>query len=191
MAGHRGASGFVNALLRRYLRERVAVLQSVDRSEPAMLAHPRWLLKAMREEPGKSAPQVIAANNESPPMTLRVNLQRTSRDAMIAKLAAAGLVAHPGLPTRRLVLEQPMDVTAHRLASATGWSACRMLARSYAASLLGCAAGRARARCLRRAGRQDRPHPRTHRRALRELVALDVDAERLDARGAATSRDWG
>jgi 16S rRNA (cytosine967-C5)-methyltransferase len=112
VAGQPGASGFVNALLRRYLRERVAVLQSVDRSEPAMLAHPRWLLKAIRAEHGDHAAQVIAANNESPPMTLRVNHARGTHDDMIAKLAAAGIVAHVGLKDTALVLEQPVDVTA-------------------------------------------------------------------------------
>src|SRR5690606_2145282 len=37
--GREGASGFVNALLRRYLRERDALLARIDRSEPARVAH--------------------------------------------------------------------------------------------------------------------------------------------------------
>jgi 16S rRNA (cytosine967-C5)-methyltransferase len=55
VAGQPGAAGFVNALLRRYLRERESVLQAADRSEPAMLAHPRWLLKAIRAQHGGGA----------------------------------------------------------------------------------------------------------------------------------------
>jgi 16S rRNA (cytosine967-C5)-methyltransferase len=39
--GRQGASGFVNALLRRYLREREDLLARIDRSEAARLAHPR------------------------------------------------------------------------------------------------------------------------------------------------------
>ena len=46
--GQANASGFTNALLRRYLRERAALAARFDRSEPARLAHPRWLLKALR-----------------------------------------------------------------------------------------------------------------------------------------------
>ena len=76
--GSRRAAGFVNALLRRYLRERDGGAAGVDRSEPAMLAHPRWLLQGHScAKHGARASQVIAANNESPPMTLRVNQRGT------------------------------------------------------------------------------------------------------------------
>src|SRR5690606_17502448 len=46
LLGRDSAAGFVNALLRRYLREHDALVARIDRSEPARLAHPRWLLKA-------------------------------------------------------------------------------------------------------------------------------------------------
>ena len=177
VAGHPGASGFVNALLRRYLRERVAVLKSVDRSEPAMLAHPRWLLKAIREEHGRSAPQIIAANNESPPMTLRVNLLRGSRDAMIAKLGAAGLVAHPGLVDTALVLEQPLDVSALPGFS-EGEVSVQDAGAQYAAPLLDAQPGeRVLDACAAPGGKSGHILERTQ--GLGELVAMDVDGDRL------------
>jgi len=106
------ASGFTNALLRRYLRERDALAARIDRSEPARLAHPRWLLKAMRAAWPSELDRIVAANNEQPPMTLRVNLARTTREAMRAELVAAGIDAEPGEGSTSLVLAHPRDVNA-------------------------------------------------------------------------------
>lgn len=110
--GRANASGFVNALLRRFLRERNAVMAHVDGSEPARLAHPRWLLKAIRAAWPQQAEQILAANNESPPMTLRVNLKRGTRDDARERLAAAGIECEAGAGVASLVLARPVDVHA-------------------------------------------------------------------------------
>ena len=106
------ASGFTNALLRRYLRERTQLAARFDRSEPARLAHPRWLLKALRSAWPGDIDRIVAANNEQPPMILRVNLAKATRDAAIADLAAAGIGAEPGAGPASLVLDHPLDVNA-------------------------------------------------------------------------------
>lgn len=108
--GQGNASGFTNALLRRYLRERAALAERFDRSEPARLAHPRWLLKALRSAWPDDIDHIVAANNEQPPMTLRVNLASTTRDAVLAELAAAGIGAAAGAGAASLVMDQPRDV---------------------------------------------------------------------------------
>jgi 16S rRNA (cytosine967-C5)-methyltransferase len=109
--GRDHAAGFVNALLRRYLRERDALVARVDLREPARLAHPRWLLQAIRNAwPQAEAEAIIAANNETPPMVLRVNLARTTREQAIDLLAAAGISAVPGFGDASLVLAKPRDV---------------------------------------------------------------------------------
>jgi 16S rRNA (cytosine967-C5)-methyltransferase len=177
VAGQPGAAGFVNALLRRYLRERESVLQAVDRSEPAMLAHPRWLLKAIRAQHGGSAAQVIAANNESPPMTLRVNRLRATRDAVLAKLAAAGIGAMPGLVDTALVLEQPLDVSALPGFS-EGEISVQDAGAQYAAPLLDAQAGdRVLDACAAPGGKSG--HVLELTPGIGELVAMDVDADRL------------
>lgn len=108
--GKGSASGFVNALLRRYLREREGLLARIDRSEAARLAHPRRLIKALRAAWPQQADQILAANNEQPPMTLRVNLARGTRAAALELLAAAGMEAAPGAGDASLVLARPVDV---------------------------------------------------------------------------------
>ncbi len=104
------ATGFINALLRRYLAEREQILLLIDHSESARLQHPRWLLREIRLAAGDQFEAVIAANNEAPPMCLRVNVQRTTRDAVLSQLQTAGIAAAPGGVPTSIVLAQAIDV---------------------------------------------------------------------------------
>jgi 16S rRNA (cytosine967-C5)-methyltransferase len=108
--GYGNAAGFTNALLRRYLRERDELLARVDRSEASRVAHPRWLLRVLGAVWPQDAARVIEANNEQPPLTLRVNLARDTREAVLERLAAAGIGAEPGMTPTSIVLAQPVDV---------------------------------------------------------------------------------
>jgi 16S rRNA (cytosine967-C5)-methyltransferase len=105
------AAGLVNALLRRFLRERDALLARALREPAAAGAHPDWLLQALRAAWPAQWPRIIQANNEHPPMSLRVDLSRSSIAGYQAQLAARGLAAQAlsWLPTA-LVLDQPVGV---------------------------------------------------------------------------------
>jgi 16S rRNA (cytosine967-C5)-methyltransferase len=109
--GHGNASGFTNALLRRYLRERDEMVARVDRSEASRVAHPRWLLRVLGAVWPQDAAGIVEANNEQPPLTLRVNLARDTREAVLERLAAAGMAAEPGMAPTSIVLSQALDVT--------------------------------------------------------------------------------
>ena len=107
------ATGLINALLRRFLRERAALLaQALQDDAAAAGAHPGWLLQAIRAAWPQHWQQIIAANNEHPPMSLRVDLSRIAREAYQEQLAAGGQSSRAlsWLPTA-LVLEQPVGVT--------------------------------------------------------------------------------
>lgn len=108
--GQGNAAGFTNALLRRYLRERDELIARVDRSDAARVAHPRWLLRVLDAVWPQEARSIVEANNEQPPLTLRVNLARDTREAVLERLAAAGIAAEPGLSPTSIVLEQGLDV---------------------------------------------------------------------------------
>ena len=55
-------------------------------------SHPAWLTKALCEEFGeKGAAAICAANNETAPLCLRVNLLKTSREKVLDELRAGGL----------------------------------------------------------------------------------------------------
>ncbi len=176
--GRDSAAGFVNALLRRYLRERDALVARIDRSEPARLAHPRWLLKALRQAWPERAEQIITANNEAPPMTLRVNLARRSREQALQDLAAAGIEAGPGAGESSLVLAQPRDVQSLP-GFAEGLLSVQDAGAQQAAALLDAQPGeRVLDACAAPGGKTG--HILERCAGPLHLTALDIDAARLE-----------
>ena len=107
-----GASGLVNAVLRRYLSERAALLAEIDKEIGPRTAHPAWLVDALERAWPQQCARILAANNEHPPMTLRVDLNRRTRDAYLAELTAAGLAARALAWAEAAVqLEKPVGVS--------------------------------------------------------------------------------
>jgi 16S rRNA (cytosine967-C5)-methyltransferase len=109
---HARAAGLVNALLRRFLRERAGLLaRALEDDTAAASAHPAWLLDALRACWPQQWPQIVAANNEHPPMSLRVDLSRIARARYQEQLAASGLGAHAlSWSATALLLERPVPV---------------------------------------------------------------------------------
>jgi 16S rRNA (cytosine967-C5)-methyltransferase len=87
------AKGMVNAVLRRFLRERDSLMPVVLSDNEARLNYPRWWIEAMQRAWPQQAEAVLAAGNREPPLTLRVNARQTTIDAYLDQLAAAGIVA--------------------------------------------------------------------------------------------------
>jgi 16S rRNA (cytosine967-C5)-methyltransferase len=92
--------GLVNAILRRYLRERLALEQALADDNGFVHAHPPWLLDALRRAWPDDWPAIVAANNREAPLWLRVNRRRIALDDYRHQLAGLGLEARaePGLP---------------------------------------------------------------------------------------------
>jgi len=105
------AAGFVNAVLRRFQREREALLAAVDADPAVRTAHPSWLVEALRREHGERAEAILEANNAHPPMWLRVNRRRSSLADATAALEAGGwqVFRHAFAPDA-LRIEPPADV---------------------------------------------------------------------------------
>ena len=113
------AAGFVNAVLRRLLRERAALLAAVAADPAARYNHPPWWIERLRRDWPAHWEALLAADQQRAPMTLRVNLRRGSVEAYLARLAAAGMSARPlalpgaaALPSAALVLSAPVPVQA-------------------------------------------------------------------------------
>ena len=80
------AKGLLNAVMRRYGRESIALRPKLNQSEEAKLNHPKWLIKMITEDwPGR--PEIFECNNNQAPMTLRVNTSKITRDAYLQKLS--------------------------------------------------------------------------------------------------------
>ena len=85
--------GLVNAVLRRYQREREALEALIPRQPEIHLSYPDWLAtRILKDWPG-SGEQVLAAGNEQAPLTLRVNRRRIRLETCQLKLATAGITA--------------------------------------------------------------------------------------------------
>jgi 16S rRNA (cytosine967-C5)-methyltransferase len=111
LAGARNARGLVNAVLRRYLRERAALERAMQDEPEARFAHPRWLIDAVRADHAGEWAEILDANNAAPPMWLRVNLMRTTRDAYLDELEAAGLAGTPAPDVKSAIrLAEPVAV---------------------------------------------------------------------------------
>ena len=169
--GRAHQAGMVNALLRRAQRE------GLPAGDPA--AHwPQWLRRHLRRDWPDDHARILEASAQTPPLWLRVNRLRQSREAYLQRLREAGFEAQPdtdALEALRLesgiaVAQLPgfaegdvsvQDLSAQRVADA--------LALPSGASVLdACAApGGKSAHLLER-------DP-----ALR-LIALDVDAARME-----------
>jgi 16S rRNA (cytosine967-C5)-methyltransferase len=102
-------SGFVNACLRRFLRERDALVGATDDDPVARWNHPRWWIERLRADHPGHWESILRASNTAPPMTLRVNVRRTTREAVLERLRAAGLEAEPA-GAHGLVLARPRPV---------------------------------------------------------------------------------
>lgn len=107
------ASGMVNAVLRRAAREREELLTSLladdSTAEKAAIAHsaPLWLAQLWWRELGADdARSLLAACNEPAERAFRVNCLRTDREAVLAKLADAGVEARPAA-SEMVVIDGP------------------------------------------------------------------------------------
>jgi len=85
------ASGLVNAVLRRFLREQEALLAGIESDPVASFNHPAWWIKRLQKDWPAHWQAILMANQEQPPMTLRVNTRHGSVAAYRARLADAGL----------------------------------------------------------------------------------------------------
>lgn len=99
------AKGLLNACLRRFLREREAILSGIQ-----TINHPDWLSNRIREAWPDDADDLLMANDSQAPMVLRVNLQKISRAQFLESLAPT-ITAHACRRSRAGVcLHQPMAV---------------------------------------------------------------------------------
>ena len=85
------AAGLANAVLRRFAAERRALFERLEVDPVVRTAHPAWLIERLGSAWPAQAQVILAADNEHPPMTLRVDVSRTTAAAYRVRLAEAGI----------------------------------------------------------------------------------------------------
>ena len=128
-------SGLVNAVLRRWQRERETLLAELDGKPSTRHAMPHWLVDAIHTDWPQHADAILADSNREPPLMLRVNRRRATREGMIDALRAADYRAdpHEWLPDG-IVLPHSGEVT-RMPGFAEGWFAVQDGAAQVAADL--------------------------------------------------------
>ena len=105
------AKALVNAMLRRYLREREALNTQVAAASPiARWSYPRWWIGRLQADHPRHWQEILAAGNERPPLTLRVNRRAGSCAALLARFAAKGVDA-AAAGAEGIIVDPPRPVT--------------------------------------------------------------------------------
>ncbi len=87
------AAGLINAVLRNFLRKREALLAKAAVNDTGRYAYPHWWIDKLRKQYPRYYTEILAAGNLHPPLTLRVNRRRISRDDYLQLLAQQELAA--------------------------------------------------------------------------------------------------
>ncbi len=88
-------ASFINGCLRRFLRERDALVAITDRYPQAVWNHPQWWVDRLRKDHPDQWEEILRANNTRPPLILRVNARKTTQALYLQALRDAGVEATP------------------------------------------------------------------------------------------------
>lgn len=107
------AKGVVNAVLRNFLRRQETLAIENNLPETALYLHPQWMIELWRSAFPEHWQSICKANNERPPMALRINLARITKPAYLALLTENNL-AFRDIPTisSAVILDKAMNVDA-------------------------------------------------------------------------------
>ncbi|MDR0247428.1 MAG: 16S rRNA (cytosine(967)-C(5))-methyltransferase RsmB [Burkholderiales bacterium] len=110
-AVHPAVKGFVNALLRRFLREKEALLAKIANDPVARYSYPAWWIARLQADYPETWQALLEAGNARPPLTLRVNRRQTTRATFLETLRSAGIEAI-AVGDDGVILESPRPVSA-------------------------------------------------------------------------------
>jgi 16S rRNA (cytosine967-C5)-methyltransferase len=127
-------ASFINACLRRFLREREALLATALRDPQAQYNHPLWWIKRLKNDYPTQWQAILQASASAAPLTLRVNTLQTSaadyQAALLTQAIEATPVAHNGLELARSAYVPGLPGYAQ------GWFSVQDAAAQCAAPLL-------------------------------------------------------
>lgn len=167
--------GLVNAVLRRFQRERTSILAQVENDLEAKWNHPRWWIESLQKNYPQEWQALLTASNAHPPLTLRVNVRATTREAVKQAFQDQGIDVTP-FGAAGLVLNVPQPITSLP-GYAQGWWSVQDAGAQLAAPMLevkdgmqvldACAAPGGKTAHLLELAKVD-------------LTALDIDSSRLE-----------
>ncbi|MEM7465392.1 MAG: 16S rRNA (cytosine(967)-C(5))-methyltransferase RsmB [Pseudomonadota bacterium] len=101
------ARGFLNGCLRTAVRDKAKIIH--EQHEAKISNQPDWFFASITKDWPTQSSAILAAYNERPPMTLRVNPAATSRDSYLQQLEQREISARPTTFSEfGIVLQQPV-----------------------------------------------------------------------------------
>ena len=130
------AKNLVNAVLRQYQRDADSLEKKIAADEVAKFAHPAWWINLIKQSWPDHWQHILQANNQNPPMTLRLNTGHISREKYLDLLSQNEIVATLGKHSPDAIyLEKPVQVNQLPLFE-EGWVSVQDEAAQLAAILL-------------------------------------------------------
>lgn len=172
------AKGLLNAVLRNFCRQHQEIIAKLGSHPGFVYGQPQWLLQRLKADWPSEWQAIAQANDEHPPMTLRVNTSKISVEEYLNECAKIGIeaYAHP-VAAQGITLIAPCDV--HQLPGfADGLVSVQDAAAQLAVSLLSLKPNlRVLDACCAPGGKTC--HILESEPELAQCVALDVDVKRL------------
>ncbi|MGK0500479.1 MAG: 16S rRNA (cytosine967-C5)-methyltransferase [Oceanicoccus sp.] len=171
------ARALINGVLRQWQRQPEQLLAALKPAQ--QLSHPNWLFRGIHRAWPDQAADILAANNQQPPMCLRVNRLHGSRNDYLQQLQNIDLAADAcAFSDDGIRLQQAVGVE-QLPGFSEGHVSVQDEAPQLSAGLLSLAAGqRVLDACCAPGGKTC--HLLEHQPELNELVALDIDQDRLE-----------
>jgi len=172
----RHLKGLVNAILRSYLRDSTVSTNSLSNS--VIYNHPSWFIKRLTAAYPDCWQQILTANQQQPPMWLRINTQQTSTESYQAQLAPLEIeVADIESKSGAIKLTQAVDVS--KLPNfAAGMSSIQDAAAQQSARLIDCQTGERILDCCAAPGGKT-CHMLERTPDIKQMIAIDVEEMRL------------
>jgi len=175
---HAWAKGLVNAILRNYCRRATPLIEDLKSNEAFIYGHPKWMISRFQKDWPNDWKAILLANDMHPPMSLRINTQKTTIENYLTLLDQANISAkkHPNAP-EALILDTPCDV--HALPGfEAGLCSVQDVAAQLAVSLLNLQPNlRVLDACSAPGGKTG--HILEKEPQLKTCIALDLDSNRL------------
>lgn len=104
------AKGLVNAVLRRFLREKADLLKMAAQQPEAVWNYPLWWINRIKKVYPSGWESILAVGNTPPPLTLRINCRKTTVSDYIALSKTAGCNV-TAIGNHAVKLDKPVPVS--------------------------------------------------------------------------------
>ena len=105
----RWVKSLVNGVLRNFLRQKDTLAETIKNDEIALYSYPQWWINKLKNQYPSAWQSILNTGNQHPPMTLRVNIRKSSSQEYCQLLARQDIEA-VRLGAQAVVLAKPIPV---------------------------------------------------------------------------------